>query len=97
MTEASGWVSPSPAHGHFADLVVVGAGILGLAVARESLLRHPGLRVLVLEKEEQIGFHQTGHHSGVTCTHSLDHPGEQLSRCQSAGDVVNQDDAVVGA
>jgi (S)-2-hydroxyglutarate dehydrogenase len=58
-------VSPSPAHGHFADLVVVGAGILGLAVARESLLRHPGLRVLVLEKEDQIGFHQTGHNSGV--------------------------------
>ena len=47
------------------DLVVVGAGILGLAVARESLLRHPGLRVLMLEKEEQIGTHRTGHNSGV--------------------------------
>ena len=58
-------MSASRAHGHFADLVVVGAGILGLAVARESLLRHPGLRVLVLEKEEQIATHQTGHNSGV--------------------------------
>lgn len=48
-----------------ADLVVVGAGILGLAVARESLLRHPGLRVLVLEKETHIARHQTGHNSGV--------------------------------
>lgn len=58
-------MSPSRANGRFADLIVVGAGILGLAVARESLLRHPGLRVLVLEKEEQIGTHQTGHNSGV--------------------------------
>lgn len=58
-------MSPSRATGRFADLVVVGAGILGLAVARESLLRHPGQRVLVLEKEEQIGTHQTGHNSGV--------------------------------
>jgi L-2-hydroxyglutarate oxidase len=48
-----------------ADLAVVGAGILGLAVARESLLRHPGLRVRVLEKELEIATHQTGHNSGV--------------------------------
>jgi L-2-hydroxyglutarate oxidase len=48
-----------------ADLVVVGAGILGLAVAREFLVRHPGVRVLVLEKEAQIASHQTAHNSGV--------------------------------
>jgi 2-hydroxyglutarate dehydrogenase len=43
----------------------VGAGILGLAVARELLLRRPGLAVRVLEKEHEVGFHQTGHNSGV--------------------------------
>jgi L-2-hydroxyglutarate oxidase LhgO len=48
-----------------ADLVVVGAGILGLAVAREALLRYDGLRVLVLEKEDRVAAHQTGHNSGV--------------------------------
>jgi L-2-hydroxyglutarate oxidase LhgO len=48
-----------------ADLVVVGAGILGLAVAREALLRHEGLRVVVLEKEDRVAAHQTGHNSGV--------------------------------
>jgi (S)-2-hydroxyglutarate dehydrogenase len=48
-----------------ANLVVVGAGILGLAVAREALLRHDGLRVLVLEKEDRVATHQTGHNSGV--------------------------------
>jgi L-2-hydroxyglutarate oxidase LhgO len=48
-----------------ADIVVVGAGILGLAVARELLLRHPRLSLVVLEKEDRIGQHQTGHNSGV--------------------------------
>lgn len=48
-----------------ADLAVVGAGILGLAVARESLLRQPGLRVRIFEKEPEIASHQTGHNSGV--------------------------------
>jgi L-2-hydroxyglutarate oxidase len=48
-----------------ADLIVVGAGILGLAVAREALLRHPGLEVVVLEKEAAPARHQTGHNSGV--------------------------------
>jgi L-2-hydroxyglutarate oxidase LhgO len=48
-----------------ADVVVVGAGILGLAVARELLLRRPGLDLFVLEKEEAVGRHQTGRNSGV--------------------------------
>jgi L-2-hydroxyglutarate oxidase len=47
------------------DVVVVGAGILGLATARELLARHPDSKVLVLEREDQVGFHQTGHNSGV--------------------------------
>src|SRR6185312_6102733 len=46
------------------DVVVVGAGILGLATARELLARHPESKVLVLEREDQVGFHQTGHNSG---------------------------------
>src|SRR3989440_821921 len=47
------------------DLVVVGAGIVGLAVARELSERHPGLALRVLEKEGEVGTHQTGHNSGV--------------------------------
>jgi (S)-2-hydroxyglutarate dehydrogenase len=43
----------------------VGAGILGLAVARELLSRTPGLSLSVLEKEAAIAQHQTGHNSGV--------------------------------
>jgi L-2-hydroxyglutarate oxidase LhgO len=43
----------------------VGAGILGLATARELLVRHPGLDLVVLEKESAVGVHQTSHSSGV--------------------------------
>jgi L-2-hydroxyglutarate oxidase LhgO len=44
---------------------VVGAGIIGLAVARELLRRDPDTRLTVLEKETRVGVHQTGHNSGV--------------------------------
>lgn len=44
---------------------VVGGGILGLAVARELAARRPGSAVTVLEKEDRVAAHQTGHNSGV--------------------------------
>jgi 2-hydroxyglutarate dehydrogenase len=47
------------------DVVVVGAGILGLATARELLTRTPDARVLVLERENDVAAHQTSHNSGV--------------------------------
>jgi len=47
------------------DIVVIGAGILGLATARELLHRHPHLKVVVVEKEAGVSVHQTGHNSGV--------------------------------
>ena len=47
------------------DVAVVGAGIVGLAAARELALRRPGLKLVVLERESEPGRHQTGHNSGV--------------------------------
>jgi 2-hydroxyglutarate dehydrogenase len=47
------------------DLAVVGGGIVGLAVARELIRRNPQASVCVLEREREIGIHQTGHNSGV--------------------------------
>lgn len=47
------------------DLVVVGGGIVGCATAREMLLRHPNLRMAIVEKENALARHQTGHNSGV--------------------------------
>lgn len=46
-------------------MAVVGGGIVGLAVARELIRRAPAMSVSVLEREPQIGTHQTGHNSGV--------------------------------
>jgi L-2-hydroxyglutarate oxidase LhgO len=44
---------------------VVGAGILGLAVARRIAEVAPGAAVTVLDKEDRVALHQTGHNSGV--------------------------------
>jgi L-2-hydroxyglutarate oxidase len=48
-----------------ADFVVIGGGILGLAVACELLGRHPDASLCVLEREERLAAHQTSHSSGV--------------------------------
>ena len=47
------------------DFVVIGGGILGLAVARELLARHPESSLCVLERENRLAAHQTSHSSGV--------------------------------
>jgi (S)-2-hydroxyglutarate dehydrogenase len=47
------------------DVAVIGGGIVGLAAAREILQRKPGASLVILEKEPELGQHQTGHNSGV--------------------------------
>jgi (S)-2-hydroxyglutarate dehydrogenase len=47
------------------DVALIGAGIVGLAVAREILQRRPGASVAVIERESDVARHQTGHNSGV--------------------------------
>ncbi|HZD30250.1 MAG TPA: L-2-hydroxyglutarate oxidase [Candidatus Angelobacter sp.] len=47
------------------DLLIIGAGIVGLATALEFTRRFPGQRVQVIEKEDRVAVHQTGHNSGV--------------------------------
>jgi (S)-2-hydroxyglutarate dehydrogenase len=47
------------------DLAIVGAGIIGLATARELLTRRPGLRVAVVDRADEVGTGQTGNNSGV--------------------------------
>jgi len=47
------------------DYCVIGGGIVGLATAMKLLESRPGASLVVLEKEESLGRHQTGHNSGV--------------------------------
>jgi L-2-hydroxyglutarate oxidase len=62
------------------DLAVVGGGIIGLAVARELLTRHPKLRVTVFEREADVGRHQTGNNSGVLHAGIYYKPGSLKAR-----------------
>lgn len=47
------------------DIIVIGGGIVGLATALKIKEQRPQLNLLLLEKEDQLAKHQTGHNSGV--------------------------------
>ncbi len=64
---------------------VVGAGIVGLAIARELTRRRPGTRVVVLEKEDRVAAHQTGHNSGVVHAGIYYRPGSLKARLCTRG------------
>ncbi|HSS58262.1 MAG TPA: L-2-hydroxyglutarate oxidase [Solirubrobacteraceae bacterium] len=67
------------------DIVVVGAGIVGLAVARELLVRRPERTVTVLEREAVAGVHQTGHNAGVLHAGIYYAPGSLKARLCTQG------------
>ena len=67
------------------DVAIVGAGILGLATARELVRRTPDARVLVLEREPRVAAHQTGHNSGVVHAGIYYKPGSLKARLCTAG------------
>ena len=47
------------------NIIIIGGGIVGLGTALKLGRKFPGARVTVLEKEAQVGRHQTGNNSGV--------------------------------
>jgi L-2-hydroxyglutarate oxidase LhgO len=67
------------------DHAVIGAGILGLATARELSRRDPRARIVVLEKEDRIAAHQTGRNSGVIHSGIYYKPGSAKARFCVAG------------
>jgi (S)-2-hydroxyglutarate dehydrogenase len=67
------------------NLIVIGGGIVGLAVALDACRRFPALRVLVVEKENQVAQHQTGHNSGVIHSGIYYKPGSLKARLCVAG------------
>ncbi|MBI3961570.1 MAG: L-2-hydroxyglutarate oxidase [Deinococcus sp.] len=68
-------VSPLPY-----NVAIVGGGIVGLATGLALLQRQPALRLVILEKEAQVGTHQTGHNSGVIHSGVYYRPGSLKAR-----------------
>jgi (S)-2-hydroxyglutarate dehydrogenase len=62
------------------DFTVAGAGIVGLSTAYKLSLAYPDARILVLEKEDRVAAHQTGHNSGVIHSGIYYKPGSYRAR-----------------
>ena len=68
---------------------VVGAGILGLAIARRLQEQHPDAHVTVIDKEASVGRHQTGHNSGVVHAGIYYQPGSLKAQlCRRGADLL---------
>ena len=61
------------------DVAIVGGGIIGLSTAMQLLERSPDLSIAVIEKEERLAQHQTGHNSGVIHSGIYYRPGSWKS------------------
>ena len=64
---------------------IIGGGIIGLATAYRFGQRMPGTRVVIFEKEEDVGRHQTGHNSGVLHAGLYYKPGSNKARLAVEG------------
>ena len=66
-------------------IIVIGGGIVGLASALKLAPRFPGCQILVLEKEADVGQHQSGNNSGVLHAGLYYKPGSLKARLAVAG------------
>lgn len=62
------------------DITVVGGGIVGVATAYKIQLKYPQLKVIVIEKEQHLAFHQTGNNSGVIHSGLYYKPGSKKAQ-----------------
>ncbi len=62
------------------DVCVIGAGLVGLGVARALVDRMEGISVLVLDKEDRVAAHQSSHNSGVVHSGLYYKPGSLKAR-----------------
>ncbi|HUC29130.1 MAG TPA: L-2-hydroxyglutarate oxidase [Candidatus Acidoferrum sp.] len=66
-------------------VIIIGGGVVGLAVGLEITRRFPHLRLLVLEKEDGVARHQSGHNSGVIHSGVYYKPGSLKARLCVSG------------
>jgi L-2-hydroxyglutarate oxidase LhgO len=62
------------------DLVIIGGGVVGLSTALHMLYTFPKLRLLLVEKEDRVARHQSGHNSGVIHSGIYYKPGSLKAR-----------------
>ena len=67
------------------NVVVIGGGVVGLGVALEITRRFPHFRLLLLEKEDRVARHQSGHNSGVIHSGVYYKPGSMKARLCVSG------------
>ena len=69
----------------YCDVAIIGAGIVGLAAGLQLVRNRPGVKVVVLEKENVVASHQTGHNSGVMHSGLYYKPGSLKARLCAEG------------
>ncbi len=67
------------------NVIIIGGGVVGLGVALEITRRFPHLRLLLLEKEDRVARHQSGHNSGVIHSGVYYKPGSLKARLCVSG------------
>ncbi|MDA9272016.1 L-2-hydroxyglutarate oxidase [bacterium] len=71
------------------DYLIIGAGIVGITLARELNLRYPNAKIVILEKEKTLGLHASGRNSGVLHT-GIYYPANTLKAkfCKEGADLL---------
>ena len=73
------------------DIAIIGGGILGLATAMRLTQDFPHYKVVVIEKEDKIAEHQTGHNSGVIHAGIYYAPGSPKANfCSTGGKLLRE-------
>ncbi|CAI2013311.1 L-2-hydroxyglutarate oxidase LhgO [Serratia proteamaculans] len=67
------------------DVIIIGAGLVGLGVANALQEANPSLRILILEKESGPAAHQSGHNSNVVHSGIYYAPGSLKARLAKLG------------
>jgi (S)-2-hydroxyglutarate dehydrogenase len=67
------------------DIIVIGAGVVGLATAYKLNSRYPDKKIIVLEKEKEVACHQTGRNSGVMHSGIYYKPGSYKAKTSVSG------------
>lgn len=62
------------------DITIVGGGIVGLSTAWQLIQKYPKKSIALIEKEDDLGMHQTGHNSGVIHAGVYYQPGSLKAR-----------------